>query len=236
MSAIIFAIYFIHYIYQEFHVIPFKYFTVQSVISYLCFLFLFLFIIPYWITKNINLTRKFFVTIPFILAVVFTFKMAKELSKILRDNKSQSKNPIKNHFRTRIIAANFGLISLLMLPIIVFFGDNQAIQHSFTNVGFFVMSYAYIKNHVYKQRLENETLSYLKKSEKEFKRENLLIQYHLTTKEMEIATLILQNHKYKKIADMVYIAEKTVSKHASNIFKKTQVKNKEHFLKNFNNL
>jgi DNA-binding NarL/FixJ family response regulator len=50
--------------------------------------------------------------------------------------------------------------------------------------------------------------------------------YHLTTREKDIAKLICQGHKYKDISESLFIAERTVTKHAQNIFEKTQVSNK----------
>ncbi|WP_342667696.1 helix-turn-helix transcriptional regulator [Aquimarina latercula] len=44
---------------------------------------------------------------------------------------------------------------------------------------------------------------------------------------------ILSNLSYKNIAKDLFIAENTVSKHASNIFKKTGVKNRLEFLQRF---
>lgn len=50
--------------------------------------------------------------------------------------------------------------------------------------------------------------------------------YHLTTREKDIAKLICQGQKYKDISESLFIAERTVTKHAQNIFEKTQVSNK----------
>jgi signal transduction histidine kinase/DNA-binding NarL/FixJ family response regulator len=50
--------------------------------------------------------------------------------------------------------------------------------------------------------------------------------YHLTTREKDIAKLICQGHRYKDISESLFIAERTVTKHAQNIFEKTQVSNK----------
>ena len=55
----------------------------------------------------------------------------------------------------------------------------------------------------------------------------------LSRREMEIAMSILENKNYKLIAKDLFIADSTVSKHASNIFKKTDVKNRDSFLKQF---
>ena len=50
--------------------------------------------------------------------------------------------------------------------------------------------------------------------------------YHLTTREKDIAKLICQGQKYRDISLSLFIAERTVTKHAQNIFEKTQVSNK----------
>jgi signal transduction histidine kinase/DNA-binding NarL/FixJ family response regulator len=50
--------------------------------------------------------------------------------------------------------------------------------------------------------------------------------YHLTSREKDIAKLICQGQKYKDISESLFIAERTVTKHAQNIFEKAQVSNK----------
>jgi DNA-binding NarL/FixJ family response regulator len=50
--------------------------------------------------------------------------------------------------------------------------------------------------------------------------------YNLTAREREIAELILRGSTYKTIGRTLFIAEKTVSKHAENIFRKTGASNK----------
>jgi len=55
----------------------------------------------------------------------------------------------------------------------------------------------------------------------------------LTRREIEIALSMLNNQSYKEISEDFFIAESTVSKHASNIFKKTEVKNRAEFLKRY---
>lgn len=50
--------------------------------------------------------------------------------------------------------------------------------------------------------------------------------YQLTNREAEIAKLICQGHKYKAIGETLFIAERTVTKHAQNIFEKAGVSTK----------
>ena len=60
-----------------------------------------------------------------------------------------------------------------------------------------------------------------------------LIYQSLTRREIEIAISILNKNSYREIGKSFFIAESTVSKHASNIFKKTGVKNRVEFLRRF---
>jgi len=50
--------------------------------------------------------------------------------------------------------------------------------------------------------------------------------YQLTNREKEIAKLICRGYKYKDIGEKLYIAERTVTKHAQNIFEKVGISNK----------
>ena len=52
----------------------------------------------------------------------------------------------------------------------------------------------------------------------------------LTERELEIMNGILNNESYKTLAERFFISESTVSKHASNIFKKVNCKNKKELI------
>ena len=54
--------------------------------------------------------------------------------------------------------------------------------------------------------------------------------FNLTKREIEIANFILENNSYKNIANTIFISEGTVTKHASNIYKKCNVENKAEFI------
>jgi DNA-binding CsgD family transcriptional regulator len=60
-----------------------------------------------------------------------------------------------------------------------------------------------------------------------------IIYENLTRREIEITLSILENLTYKQIAKDLFIAESTVSKHASNIYKKTGVKNRRQFINRY---
>lgn len=51
-------------------------------------------------------------------------------------------------------------------------------------------------------------------------------QYNLTRREQEIVGLIAKGHSYKDIGKLLFISEKTVTRHVQNIFEKVEVSNK----------
>lgn len=227
--GILYVLYFVYYIYNEFHITPFKYFSVKSIFTYLISLFIFLFVIPLILGYDLNFTRKLFIFIPLVLAIIYSFKTSLRLLNIYQ---KESINNLQKHYKLRIISANIGVFSLLTLPIIVFIGDYQYIEQPLVNLGYFVMLNVYIKNQIRLQRANQEIISNYYKTEEQ---KQPLDTFNLTTKEKEVAALILKNYKYKDIAELMFITEKTVSKHASNIFKKTNVSNRNDFKNKINN-
>ncbi|MFX6918859.1 LuxR C-terminal-related transcriptional regulator, partial [Acinetobacter baumannii] len=51
-------------------------------------------------------------------------------------------------------------------------------------------------------------------------------RYSFTTREIEIVILVYKGYSHKQIAEMLFIAERTVAKHVQNIFEKAQVSNR----------
>ncbi|HEX5152812.1 MAG TPA: ATP-binding protein [Parafilimonas sp.] len=59
--------------------------------------------------------------------------------------------------------------------------------------------------------------------------------YNLSSREMEIAKLVCEGIKYKEIAERLFIAERTVTKHVQNIFEKVGVTNKVELINKLEN-
>ncbi len=55
----------------------------------------------------------------------------------------------------------------------------------------------------------------------------------LTPREKEVFLFILEKYKYREISEKLHISEKTVSKHASNIFEKTGCVNRKQLERKF---
>jgi DNA-binding NarL/FixJ family response regulator len=80
-----------------------------------------------------------------------------------------------------------------------------------------------VVNSAFRQISKSETLPALQ-NQGAFDRNGKL--YNLSSREMEIAKLVCEGLKYKEIAEKLFIAERTVTKHVQNIFEKVGVTNK----------
>lgn len=227
--GIVMALYFLFYLYEEFHITPFKFFDLKSLIILCSLLLVFTFIIPYSLTRDLRFSRLIFIIIPLLLCIVFVFRMYYELNNINKD----TNEAIESHFKSRVIASYAGLFSLISLPIMVFLGDHQVTEQILVNIGFFWIGFSYIKANIYRSRMEFSLLNEYRERHKSTKIQELFNSHKLTNKEVEIAMLILRGDKYKAIADKIFITEKTVSKHASNMFKKVNVTNRKEFVSHF---
>ena len=225
--AIALCVYIVYYLYKEYDIVVLKF---NSSIRNLAILasvsFVVLFLIPYFLTDSLN-SARFLFTIP-ISAVAFVFLF------IFYRRISNPSNP--NPFIVRRNKLSMvSVASIALLPICTVIGDYQWITFTVMNLAFFAITAIEADRYLY--FIENNNRMYevfaLKKKQRDESVERKIIYEDLTRREIEVALSILSNLSYRNIAKDLFIAESTVSKHASNIFKKTGVKNRREFLKRF---
>ena len=225
--AIALCVYIVYYLYKEYDIVVLRF---NSSIRNLAILasvsFLVLFLIPYFLTDSLN-SARFLFTIP-ISAVAFVFLF------IFYRRISNPSNP--NPFIVRRNKLSMvSVASIALLPICTVIGDYQWITFTIMNLAFFAITAIEADRYLY--CIENNNRMYevfaLKKKQRDESVERKIIYEDLTRREIEVALSILSNLSYRNIAKDLFIAESTVSKHASNIFKKTGVKNRREFLKRF---
>src|SRR5690606_7490633 len=98
----------------------------------------------------------------------------------------------------------------------------------FTNGGFIIITVLFFRNMIEESRRDYLALVELKRRarpEPEILLENCRT-YMLTPRECEITLLVCEGEKYKDIAEMLFLSERTVTKHVQNIFRKTEVTSK----------
>ncbi len=225
--AITLCIYIIYYMYKEYDIVFLQYNSTVRNLSILAIIsFIALFLIPYFLTTSLDLARYLF-TIPIsILAFIFLGIFYKRISN--------PKNP--NPFISRRNKLSIISISCIaFLPICTVIGDYQWITFSVMNLAFYSITAIEVDRYLY--LLENKNKMYevfsFYKSQKGEMIESKILYGNLTRREIEISLFILGNTSYKKIGEDLFIAKSTVSKHASNIFKKMGVKNRKEFIKKF---
>lgn len=225
--AIALCVYIVYYLYKEYDIIVLKY---NSSIRNLAILssgsFIILFLIPYFFTYSLNSSRLLF-TIPIsILAFVFLGMFYERIS--------HPSNPNKYILRRNRLSM-ISVTSIALLPILTLIGDFQWLTFTVMNSAFYAISIIEIDRHLY--FLENKTKMYevfaMSKEQAINSAETKIIYENLTRREIEITLSILSNLSYKQIAKDLFIAESTVSKHASNIYKKTGVKNRRQFISRY---
>lgn len=214
------SMYFVYYYYKAFDLRLLRFFATFGSIIFLFVPFLFLFVLPYFITGDLALSRRLTVVIPFLYGVAFIIATTRAF--IFKFRVKAYSDKIKLQL---VLAAYIALLCWVTLPVIVFFGDYQALEQSLTNSGFLILTIVYIRSSIYQSRKEYLMLLKSGESIERLVEENCA-RYSLTCREIEIVNEIIKGQSYKLIAYTLNISEKTVSKHVSNIFGKVSVTNK----------
>lgn len=224
MVAFSMSMYFVYYFYKAFELKTLQFFATYGQVVFLVLPFLLLFVTPYYVTGNLTMSRQLTVIIPFLYGLSFIYATGKAL--FLKFDKTRGLAYIKKDYPNDLIIAAFvALLCWAALPVIVFFGDFQVLEHSITNAGFLMMTLIYIRTSIYQSRVEYEKLLLTDYSRHELFDANCK-RYHLTPREIEIVTLIIKGQSYKIVGSTLGISEKTVGRHVSNIFVKVSATNK----------
>ncbi len=223
--------YFPYYVYHAFGLKKMKFHAYRGVFLFLMLPYL-LFMIVFGITGNLDDAKKLL-----ILPVVYALWVMVTLFSATKDETTENK-----------IVPFLGLAPWVCLPVIDYFNAGQAVEASITNTGFLLLLTQHMRRNVQQlkdehQRLvasEEKLLSWNEKLQEEVEKRTKEIErlsmeekisegsrlYQLTNREREIVGLICRGYSYKQIADNLFIAERTVTKHVQNIFDKVKVSNK----------
>lgn len=225
--AITLCVFIVYYLYKEYDIIVLKFnSSIRNLAIFTIISYIILYLVPYFITKSLDSARLIFAVPISIAAIVFLFIFYKRIS-----NPSNPNAFILRRNKLSMISVG----SIALLPICTVVGDYQWVTFTVMNMAFFAITAIEVDRCLY--FLENNIRIFevfaLKKKQRGESLVHKIIYKDLTRREIEVALSILSNLSYKNIAKDLFIAESTVSKHASNIFKKTGVKNRREFLKRF---
>ncbi len=225
--AMTLCVFIVYYLYKEYDIVVLKFnSSIRNLAIFTIISYIILFLVPYLVTQSLDYARFLF-TIPIsVAAIIFLFIFYRRIS-----NPSNPNVFILRRNKLSMVSVS----SIALLPICTAIGDYQWITFTIMNLAFFAITAIEVDRYLY--FLENNTRIFevfaLRKKQRGESLEHKIIYEDLTRREIEVALSILGNLSYKNIAKDLFIAESTVSKHASNIFKKTGVKNRREFLNRF---
>jgi DNA-binding CsgD family transcriptional regulator len=232
--------YFPYYVYHAFYLQKMKFHAYKGVFIFLIspyVIFVFLFV-----SSGHLETAKKLLIIPAVYALCVIISLINAV-----------RYKYKSNFKTRgakeEMAVSFlSLTPWVGLPVIDYFNMGQAVEAATTNSGFLLLLALQLKQHIamvkaehlrlieseekligWNEKLQEEVDKRTKEIERLSTDERILVgcrQYQLTNREREIAGLICKGSSYKQIAESLYIAERTVTKHVQNIFDKVKVSSK----------
>jgi DNA-binding CsgD family transcriptional regulator len=225
--AIALCVYLIYYLYKDYDIIFLKrYFSIKNIGITLIVGFIILFLIPYLITGSLDSARILFTLPTSVLGFIFLGLFYRRISEIKNQNSFFSK-------RKKLSTTSIGCI--VLLPILTVIGDYQWLTFTVMNLAFYTITALEIYRYIYLIKNQGKlykVLNFNEESDQNLVKNKIIFQ-NLTRREFEIALFILSKSSYKKIAKQLFIAENTVSKHASNIFRKTGTNNRKEFLDRF---
>lgn len=159
-----------------------------------------------------------------------------------------SKRSYTQEAKEEFIVLLLCLTPWLCLPVITYFDISQSVEATTTNTGFLLLLALHLKRNItilkteherlivsehrlmkWNEHLQEEVEKRTREIERITKDEKFRInctQFHLTTREKEIALLVFNGNTYKEVAESLYISERTVAKHLQNIFEKISVSNR----------
>jgi len=171
-----------------------------------CIALIVLFILPYTVTKSLEISRVFFLGFFLVVLLLMIIVVIKDQSVKIKEEKSMV---LKIHYLIGII----GFLGLLSLPFnILIFGDNQVIEQSSFSLGFFFLTIDFFLYGLRKKQLKKNIPFAI-----------------LSARENEILKILLDNPelKYAQISEQLNISEKTLSTHLNKIYKKIGIKSKK---------
>lgn len=230
-GGILLAIYYFYYLTAEMGIRFSPYFKFKFLITTVGSAFAIGFVGIWLFTENLDLSRFGFMWYPVLLAMLLLSKL------VLSVNRLAKERHIMNPVQVRGLYLNYsGSFFMAMLPCIAFFGEFQTIEVLVTNASFVVTSIAYIDKWAYQAKLESNWLAKAGFQNGEIGGFALLqeLKATLSSRELEITNYLLKdNLDYNGISEQLFISPKTVSKHASNVFKKVGVNNRASFIEKY---
>lgn len=224
LCSLLLVAYFYYFLINELEIKQRKYYNVKFLATSVLTLFFTVFVSTYLISDDLFTARRLFTFTTVPIALFFCINTIKSISAI------RATSPDEGPYKRLHIAGNFGIAFMSTLPIVAAVGKYQLINNALVNLSFILIWFAYYSLLVFQARAEKTSIN---NDKPEKKNKELFYDIKLTPRELEVANYILLKMNYTEVAEVMFITNKTVSKHASNIFKKVNCNSREDFLNTY---
>ncbi|HXH99313.1 MAG TPA: helix-turn-helix transcriptional regulator [Sphingobacteriaceae bacterium] len=219
-SGFLMASYFPYYFYKGFELKRLRFHAVYGVPLFLLLPYLAFFVIGYSFNENLDFAINYGVVIPFFYSFVLLWAIYNAVS--IKYKQRSNQNSV-----VEVIAVFCAVIPWASMPALSYFHVIQLVEVIVTNGGFIVITLLFISRYISSARVEYEQLQEFNSGWMEPAAFEVNCQnFQLTCRESEIVQLIRKGFKYKDIAERLFIAERTVTKHVQNVYEKTGVSSK----------
>ena len=178
------------------------------------------------LTNDTYIARLTFILFPAAIAVTFAYNAIKNIRKQFLE----TKNPPSRLFKMLAYTSYISLLGLCVFPVAFGIGDDQVVEATILNVVLIVN----IITNMYREIHQEKSEEHLIRGQDSLNGNKYVVSELsdiLSTREMEVCFFLFQGEEtYESIGEKMFITPKTVSKHASNIFKKTNTKSRVEFL------
>jgi len=222
-SGFLMAAYFPYYFYKAFNLRSIRFHARYGVLFFLLVPYVVFFWVVYPMTRSLAIPTSYGMIIPFIYSVVVLYAILNAIRLKIK-NRSTSAYPYNKLEMVSVYAA---VSPWIFMSLFGYFKVEQWIEALVTNLGFLIITILFITKSVKMARREQDKLQLMERmapNEEIF--EANLLKYDFTVREMEIVRLVRLGYSYQEIADTLFIAPNTVSRHVQNIHSKAEVKSR----------
>ena len=222
-SYILLSIYLPLYFLKAFHFNTIKFFAYWGGVLFLLLPYFLFHITPNYIIK-FEISSSFKMVVPIVYGASMVYFYVTSLYK-------EYSNLILLFSKIEIVSIFVSLIIWSLLPIIMHFDISNLLENFIVNSCFVLLIILLLKKNfsVYKKKYEDMLV--LCSDEKV---PELIDAFNFTTREKEIISYLVKGFTYKEIGEALFISDRTVGKHVSNIYTKTGVNQKYDLLEKLN--
>ncbi len=226
-SGFFMGAFFPYYFYKAYDMDELKWQAKYGVWLFLILPFFLFFSILYPLSNDLPKTIWYGLAIPLAYAFFLVYKILASIREKFRD---------KNNSLEAILTYA-AMCPWALLPLFSYIDTSQFVEVIFTNCGFIIITFLFLKQVIYENRKKFEKMNDFEENQ-QIDHSALFAQrcseLGLTKREIEVAEQVSLGLTSKEIAEVLYISERTVNKHLQTIYKKSDSKNRVELINSLN--